>query len=369
MTDLVVLEERAIQIGCVGSKTCPISSAPCPGQCIFADVMASVGLGIIVFDQNGRSILFANPWSRRLFDRVRVPVEFDVLEQLLLRHEAGGGDPVDGRAQQIRLGSRFLGFTVYSARGFAWVFVRDITEKARLESIAAAVETTNNIGYVFSAVRHELGNPINSIKVALGVLEANLGTYSRETIADYVSRMATEVTRIERLLRSLRSFSLYERPEVVRVELSTFLREFCGLVRPELEARGIRMESHVASSVVAHCDPRALHQVLLNLVTNAADALAGRDDACVTLRCVCSDSLATVRLEDNGVGISEDQKAELFKPFNTTKAHGTGLGLVIVRKLLAAMGATIAIDSTLGVGTSVSIAIPTSNPCCTVPSS
>jgi len=363
LSELVVLSSGMPEIGCIGSKTCPISNAPCPGECIFADVMASVGLGIVVFDQNARTILFANPWARQLFARVGVPVEFEPLETLLLVREAVAREPLNGLAQQTRLGGRFLGFTVYSARGFAWVFVRDITEKARLESIAAAVETTNNIGYVFSAVRHELGNPINSLKVALGVLEANLDTYSKETIADYVTRMSTEVGRVERLLRSLRSFSLYERPEVVSVELSSFFHEFCNLVRPELDARGIRLQCEVSPSVIAHCDSRALHQVLLNLVTNATDALAGREDPCLTLKCVCSDSFAVIRLEDNGVGITDEQKAELFKPFSTTKPHGTGLGLVIVRKLLAAMGATISIDSVLGVGTTVSIAIPSAGAC------
>jgi signal transduction histidine kinase len=250
------------------------------------------------------------------------------------------------------------GYSVYAARGFAWVFVRDITDKARLEAVAAAVETTNNIGYVFSAVRHELGNPINSIKIALGVLEANLGTYSRETIADYVARMTTEVGRVERLLRSLRSYSLYEVPEVAPVDISRFVRESCELVRSEVRARGIELDCRPDDGVIALCDPRALHQVMLNLVTNATDALAGCLSPRITIQCVRSDSLVIVRVEDNGAGISEEQKAELFTPFNTTKPHGTGLGLVIARKLLAAMDATITIESTLGAGTIVSIAMP-----------
>jgi signal transduction histidine kinase len=256
------------------------------------------------------------------------------------------------RCQDVR------GYSVYAARGFAWVFVRDITDKARLEAVAAAVETTNNIGYVFSAVRHELGNPINSIKIALGVLEANLGTYSRETIADYVARMTTEVGRVERLLRSLRSYSLYEVPEVAPVDISRFVRESCELVRSEVRARGIELDCRPDDGVIALCDPRALHQVMLNLVTNATDALAGCLSPRITIQCVRSDSLVIVRVEDNGAGISEEQKAELFTPFNTTKPHGTGLGLVIARKLLAAMDATITIESTLGAGTIVSIAMP-----------
>ena len=366
LVELILLEEPS-NIACIGSKTCPISQAACPGECIFADVMASVGLGIVVFDLKAKTLLFTNPWSRELFARVSVSLDYPTLNSLFLEASLAPLNDADakGTARELRIGGRFVGYSVYASRDFAWVFVRDITEKARLESIAAAVETTNNIGYVFSAVRHELGNPLNSIKVALGVLEANLETYSREEIADYVIRMTTEVSRIERLLRSLRSFSLFERPEVGPLELSSFFREFCGLVRPELDARGIRIECDVASGVFARCDARALHQVLLNVVTNATDALEGHDAPSLTLRCRCSDALATIRLEDNGVGISDEQKTELFKPFNTTKPHGTGLGLVIVRKLLAAMDATIAIDSKVGAGTAVTISIPAAGPCAT----
>jgi signal transduction histidine kinase len=347
---------RHLDIACGAGKVCPISSGPCPGECIFADIMASVGLGIVLFDLGARSILFANHWAREFFGRVGVPVEYASMESLLLRDhaDAAGGS----EARQLRLANRFLGYSVYAARGFAWVFVRDITDKARLEAVAAAVETTNNIGYVFSAVRHELGNPINSIKIALGVLEANLGTFSRETLADYVTRMSNEVARVEHLLRSLRSFSLYELPEARPVDLSKFLHESCELVRPEVRARGIELECRVEPGVTAVCDARALHQVLLNLVTNATDALAGRATPRITVHCARADSLVVLRIEDNGAGISAEQQAELFTPFNTTKPHGTGLGLVIARKLLAAMDATISIESTLDVGSVVSIAMP-----------
>jgi signal transduction histidine kinase len=93
--------------------------------------------------------------------------------------------------------------------GLAWAFF-DITEKSRLESIAEAVETMNNIGYVFSAVRHELGNPINSVKAGLSVLRANIDTFSRSVVIEYVDRLSSELSRVEVLLRSLRNFSMYD---------------------------------------------------------------------------------------------------------------------------------------------------------------
>lgn len=344
-------------IPCVGSKTCPISGTACPGQCIYADVLASISLGIVVFDLRADTVLFCNRWARDFFERVGVPLDFDRLSELLMPDGSPDSDEGDAEPVSLRLGSRFLGHAVYRADNFAWVFLRDITEKARLEAIAEAVETTNSIGYIFSAVRHELGNPVNSIKVALSVLGSNIDTYSRETIAEYVERMSSEVSRIEHLLRSLRSFSLYERPEIDRVPMRVLCDELRTLVADELRARNIRLVLALGENVEALCDSRAMHQVLLNLVTNASDALAGRPDAVITVRCTQTESVVFLRVEDNGPGLSAEQMSHLFKPFNTTKPAGTGLGLVIARKLLAAMNGTIALESAPGSGTTAILSL------------
>jgi signal transduction histidine kinase len=251
---------------------------------------------------------------------------------------------------------------VYRARTFAWVLVRDITDKVRLESIAEAVETMNNIGYVFSAVRHELGNPINSIKAALSVLRANLESYSPDTVADYLERIVSEVGRVENLLRSLRSFSLYERPDFQRVEMESFLGSFSQLVAEETEKRGIVLATEAEADCWALCDPRALQQVMLNLFANAADALDGRPEPELRIGATSGDGLVFLRVIDNGEGIPEEQAKDLFKPFYTSKENGTGLGLVISRKMLAKIGGTIAIDSNAGEGTMVTITLPQCEP-------
>jgi signal transduction histidine kinase len=356
-----LLDGVDLTVPCTGSKMCPISSSPCPGLCIFADILASISLGIVVFDLESRGILFCNRWARDQLARARVPMQFQPLHDLLLP-SGGGRCGAVVQPGPVRMGTRFFGFTVYYGTNIAWVFLRDITDKMRFEAIAEAVETTNNLGYVFSAVRHELGNPINSIKMALSVLQANLVTSSREMIADYIDRMLTEIARVERLLRSLRSFSAYERPYIERVELGPFFDDFFKLVQPELGAHGIRLTVQIEPDTVVLCDPRALHHVLLNLLTNASDALVGRDAPQVVVRCTVSDSIVVLRIEDNGAGISTEQQVHLFKPFSTTKPAGTGLGLVIARKLLAAMNCTIVLESTEERGTTAIVSLPNADP-------
>jgi signal transduction histidine kinase len=328
---------------------------------VYKHVLASMNLGVIVFDLARGRLTYCNPWARSLLAAMGVADDVDTLRELLLRHGPRPPGTVL-RPRPLRIGRRILGYTVHHGSGVAWVFLRDVTDKTRLEAIAAAIETTNNIGYVFSAVRHEIGNPVNSIKVALGVLAANIEEFSRDTIVEYVQRMSTEIGRIERLLRTFRTFSAFERPEVELVSLEPFFHDFLALLRPETEARGIRLATSVPESALAVCDPRALHHVLLNLITNAYDALVGCAAPRLLLRVEMTGSLVVLRVEDNGAGIPEEQRARLFTPFSTTKPNGTGLGLVIARKLLAAMDGTISIESEEGCGTVVSIALPSGDP-------
>ena len=235
---------------------------------------------------------------------------------------------------------------------------RDVTDKLRLESIAESINTMDNIGYVFSGVRHEIGNPINSINLILGILRAKLETLSPEAVKDYLGRMTEQINRVEYILRSLKSFNLYETQEPQTIPVSSFMENFLLLVTDDFRKKNIAIETVIEPGVTASADPRALQQVLLNIVTNAADALSGLRDPRITMNVSRSGPMVSIRVQDNGCGISEEKLKNIFKPFYTTKTTGTGLGLVIVKKMLARMNGTIDIESAKDAGTIVNIAIP-----------
>jgi two-component system C4-dicarboxylate transport sensor histidine kinase DctB len=98
--------------------------------------------------------------------------------------------------------------------------------------------------------------------------------------------------------------------------------------------------------------------VLLNLVANAADALKDRPDAHIDIMFSREDDRVRIRVSDNGAGMPADRLACLFTPFSTTKPHGTGLGLVIVKKMLTTMRGTIHVASHEGSGTTVTVYLP-----------
>lgn len=239
---------------------------------------------------------------------------------------------------------------------------RDITKEKRLEAIAEAANLMTNIGYIFSGIRHEIGNPINSIKLALTVLNNNFDTYSNEKKLEFTKRSLDEVIRVEYLLKALRNFSMFETPDTKNVLINSFIDNFVNLIKDDFKKKGIRIQAELLPRpVMGITDPRALHQVFLNLLTNAADALNEVEAPLIIIKLKASEGLIRVEVIDNGCGMDDDEQNNLFKPFYTSKQKGTGLGLVIVKKMLAKMQSTIKIKSRKNFGTRVMLFIPEAN--------
>ncbi len=233
---------------------------------------------------------------------------------------------------------------------------QDITEKKKLEAIAESVDMMKNLGYIFSAIRHEIGNPVNAIKMTMSVLKKNIGKFPIEKIVEYTDRVLSEVNRVEYLLKSFKSFNIFEDLNIVSIRIGDFLLNFFSLLNEDLKQKDIRVDlKNISETDIVYADPRALHQVLLNIIGNAVDALKEKDEKWIELSTKKGNGRVWIEIRDNGQGFSENQLKNLFKPFFTTKEEGSGLGLVIVKKILTRMNGEIEIESTENVGTTVNI--------------
>ena len=340
---------------------CPISKEDCPGVCIYSDVMENVNLGIIIFDIQNECVEFQNKLAASFFKDTIEKKDFNNLYALLIP------EPDNIKVQQssyntnpLKYNDRILGYTNYKiSNRFIMTLILDITEKERLESIAAAINTMNNIGYIFSGIRHEIGNPLNSIKMTTSVLKLKIDSFSKETVLSYIDRIQKETSRIEYLLLSLKSFNVYENPKMEKVDIFLFLKKFISLASTDIKKNNITINlKSYSKDNHGITDPRALHQVLINLVTNAVDSLKEKEKPEIVLSIRRKKEHLVLSVIDNGCGIPHDSQKELFKPFFTNKPDGTGLGLVIVKKLLAKMNSTIHIQSCEKIGTTVIINIP-----------
>lgn len=322
-----------------------------------------VGEGVVTFDRHGR-VQFCNSAFERLtgirsweaighvFNRLGFGPVDRAVRRDILRHLIGGKGWQGRYVARRRDGSTYQEQStispVHDTQGRLQNVVmvcRDVTEQLRYEAIAEAVNVTESASHIFSAIRHEMGNPINSIKTALTVLR-QMQPPASEAALTYVDRCLAEIGRVEYLLRALRSFSLYETPQRKPQPLRPFLERFCTLLRDGLAAQGVNFQHQLASDLGwTNFDARALHQALMNLISNAVDALQPVSAPQITLTARRYRQLVVIEVQDNGPGIEPKHLNHIFKPFYTTKAQGTGLGLVITRKLLSKMQGTVELQS------------------------
>lgn len=216
-----------------------------------------------------------------------------------------------------------------------------------------------SLKYIFSGIRHEIGNPINSIKMTVSVLKENIDRFPREKILEYIDRVLTETDRVEYLLKSLKNFSTFENLFLSDVDLPEFMKKFLAQVTPGVGEKGIHLKYHVPPDLgKIHTDARALQQVLQNILENAIDALEGTTNPVISIDVAKIPGERRFIITDNGRGISPAHNEEIFKPFFSTRPRRTGLGLSIVQTILTRMNGTIKVHSEVESGTSIIFYIP-----------
>ncbi len=206
----------------------------------------------------------------------------------------------------------------------------------RAQSELVASDRLATVGKLAAGVAHEVGNPLSGILGYLSLLRSRAGG-SEETL-DLVKRIEGEVQRIDLIVRSLLEIGRPSRGEPGPVELSGLLDSSVKLLSSGPEFRTLKWRVDVEPSLFARCESGPLSQVVINLLINAAQAMAGQGTLELTAATV--DGCAELRVRDYGPGLSSEVQGRLFEPFFTTKAagKGTGLGLAVSRHLVEAMG-------------------------------
>jgi len=341
-----------------------------PGQqdaahfALFTEVLDAVATGIIILDMEHEEVFFRNPHASAILDQAGVDHSFGGIHALLKAEI----DPLrQGRAahslrKKIRFGNRLFGYTLYgpvAGNRFVAVFLQDITDQNRLAAMDEATEMMHNIGFLFSGIRHEIGNPINSMKMALTVLRKNVHRFPPQELEKYFDRIFDQVAKMEVLLTSLKTFNLFEKPRPTVVDLLAFFREFVGMLAEDARNKHIGLDVDFAEEARwVNVDVRALQHVIMNVFANAMEALGDRPDSRIMVRCQSGGEVVVLTISDNGCGISDDVQQDIFKPFFTTKQNGTGLGLMLSRKLLTQMNCSLEISSKEGSGTTVTMLLP-----------
>lgn len=224
-------------------------------------------------------------------------------------------------------------------------------------------EKLASVGRLAAGVAHEIGNPIGIILGYLDLLHSrDTGDEERK---DFLSRIESEITRINRIIRELLDFSRPSSGELTRTHVHEALQNTVSMLEPQpmMEELTTRLDLTALNDLVM-ADPNRLQQVFLNIIMNSADALSeagGKDGGKrLTIRSENRNGHIRLTFSDNGPGIPQDELTRIFDPFYTTKepGKGTGLGLSVSYRIVESLGGTIKAESVVGQGTTIMVLLP-----------
>ena len=265
--------------------------------------------------------------------------------------------------------NRFLNFYLSpitpehpSTPAVGWVMlVRDLTVTRQEAEQTLESERLNALTLLAAGVAHEIGNPLNSLDIHLQLMARKLRKLppgDRAPLEEHLTTARNEIKRLDTILKQFLQAVRPSTPNRERCDLTRVLRDALRLLEPELEARRISVELDVAEHFPAmEADAGQFQQVFYNLLRNAFQAICGKNGL-IRISAQANEFEATLSIEDNGTGISPEHMGALFEPYRTTKQSGSGLGLLIVRRVVREHGGEIEIQSEPGTGTRVLIHLP-----------
>ena len=241
------------------------------------------------------------------------------------------------------------------------MLIHDLTKTRRDTAEAIESEKLNVLTFLAAGVAHEIGNPLNSLNIHLQLMQRKVRKLSpgdRSALEKHLNTATGEIERLDGILRQFLQAIRPGVPERQPTQLHAVLKETLTLLAPELKARKVSVELDLADPLpLLQLDADQIKQALFNLLKNSFQAMSA-EGGNIQISSRKSEYEITLEISDDGPGISAEVMGALFEPFRTTKAEGTGLGLLIVRRIVREHGGEIEMDSREGEGTRVTLFFP-----------
>jgi PAS domain S-box-containing protein len=241
------------------------------------------------------------------------------------------------------------------------MLIRDLTSTRAEAEETLESERLNSLTLLAAGVAHEIGNPLNSLDIHLQLLGRKLRKLppgERGPLEENLNTAREEIQRLDAILKQFLQAVRPTTPLRERADLHALLHETLELLEPELASRHIAVQLDLAENMTpAMVDPGQFQQVFYNLIRNAAQAIPGNEGR-ISIRTRVNDYEHILSIEDNGTGISPEHMGSIFEPYRTTKPSGSGLGLLIVRRIVREHGGEITLESEPDKGTRVLLHLP-----------
>ncbi|WP_374489387.1 sensor histidine kinase [Zoogloea sp.] len=337
------------------------------------------------------TITYVNPafcrmvgWSADELVGLRPPMPYwppEALDQALAAHSLilSGNAPSQGLEIRLmrRNGERFDALLIEAplidadGRHIGWMgSMVDISEQKRAQELARqqeerlqATSRLVTMGEMASTLAHELNQPLAAISSYITGCQNMLaqGPMPEGELGDIFTKVGKQAQRAAQIIRRVHAFVRRSEPKCESVDINTILREAIGLVEPDAQRRGVRIDIHLTEPLPwVAADPVMIEQVAINLIRNGMDAMAEapRHERVLTLTTRLQDDMVLLSVADQGRGIPPEVAEKLFAPFFTTKAEGMGMGLNICRSIAELHRGRLSFEAHPGGGTLFHFSLP-----------
>lgn len=337
---------------------------------LLENVFNSMREGLLVVDWRGK-IVFLNYSASRLLglppesigDSVFSRIEHEGLSEIIRQ---GLQIPAQSLVKELHLLHPWNGWVRLSRsswqdredkfRGIV-LLLSDITRKRKKDQDLQLMERVGFLSQLTATVAHELGNPLSSLSIHIQLIIRKLQKTEQKDLLRSARIIEEEIKRLHRIVEQ---FLVTLRPSPVQLrsaDLRTIAREVMALLREELRRQGIVVvEEYPPDALLGRMDPNLIQQVIINLIRNAAQAMP--EGGKIWLSLSKDDIYLKLSVTDQGMGIPSERISMLSEPFFTTKKGGSGLGLLVVYKIVRQHGGSVEILSRSGEGTTFTVWLP-----------
>jgi len=300
-------------------------------------------------DARSFGVLMSDEWLQEIERQV---AENSWRGEAVGRRKDGSTFPVSLNASVIRTeGNRIQG---------AVAIMEDISAQKALQEQLQRTGRLAAAGELASGVAHEVNNALVGI---LGQTELAKDAQDVNTLRAILARVETQSNRIAEIVQRLLGFARPQPPERRDVQLTAVVRETLALMAHDLSRAGMRTEVQCAPDLPpVLADAKQIQQVIVNLFTNAIQAMEPQGGGVLTVRLEQNAGSISLEVRDDGVGITPEALPRVFDPFFSTKEKGTGLGLSVSYGIVRAHGGDLTVRTSVGQGTTFTMRLPAALP-------